>query len=449
MADKSIPELAEAEIVQTADLFVLQQDNTAKKLSGQTLINFLLNQIDGHGGIQNIQKTGTSGLVDTYRITFADSEFTVDFTVTNGKSITGISKTSSSGLTDTYTIRYNDSTTSEFTVTNGAKGNKGDNAYLWIKYANQKPSSGSSSMGDEPDDWIGVYSGTKSSAPTNPMEYKWFLFKGEKGNTGEAAILTSSEVRYQASSSGTIIPSESWQEAVPPVTPGQFLWTRVIIKFNSGSPITTYSVSRFGIDGTGAVSTVNGVSPDEGGNVELTAEQLGVLGLNGGTMSGPINMNGQQITGMNPPIGNDEPETKGHVSETYLSKTDAESTYLSKTDAESTYLTDEDVKSTYLSKSDAGNTYQKKILTQTNVTVQPASFTSDSTYSSAGYAYRASVAVSGANADMIPTVVFSPKDATSGNLAPVANPYVGGVYIYAKAKPSESVSILTIKLEVV
>ena len=447
MADKSISELVSATQVQSSDLFVLQQNNTAKKLDGQTLINFLLNQIDGHGGIQSIQKIQTSGLVDTYQIAFADSEYTVNFTVTNGKGITGISKTSTSGLTDTYTIRYNDSTTTTFTVTNGAKGDKGDNAYLWIKYASQKPTSSSSSMGDEPDDWIGIYSGNKSSAPSDPMEYKWSRTKGDKGNTGDPATLTESEVRYQTSTSGTIIPSGSWSEPVPPVNPGQFLWTRVVTTFNTGSPITQYSVSRFGIDGTGAVSTVNGVSPDEDGNVELTAEQLNVLGLNGGTMAGSINMNGQQITGLNPPIGDNEPETKGHVSETYLAKTDAANTYLAKTDASNTYLTKSDATNTYLSKADAQDTYQKKSVKETNITVQASAFSSNTTYSSAAYGYRAQVPVSGATSQMFPTVVFSPKDATSGNLAPVADPYNGGVYIYAKTKPSSSISILTVKLE--
>ena len=43
-----------------------------------------------------------------------------------GRGIKEIKKTSTSGLVDTYTIRFNDGTTSTFTVTNGAKGDKGD-----------------------------------------------------------------------------------------------------------------------------------------------------------------------------------------------------------------------------------------------------------------------------------------------------------------------------------
>lgn len=69
-------------------------------------------------GIVSIAKTETSGLVDTYTITFQD-ETTTTFEVTNGKGILSIEKTATQGLVDTYTITYNDNTTSTFTVTNG------------------------------------------------------------------------------------------------------------------------------------------------------------------------------------------------------------------------------------------------------------------------------------------------------------------------------------------
>ena len=71
--------------------------------------------------IASIEKTGTSGLVDTYTVTLTDGS-TTTFTVTNGKSISSIEKTGTSGLVDTYTITYNDGTTSTFTVTNGRNG---------------------------------------------------------------------------------------------------------------------------------------------------------------------------------------------------------------------------------------------------------------------------------------------------------------------------------------
>ena len=312
MADKSIGELIPATSVTPTDLFVLEQNNTAKKLTGQVLENWLVSFADGHGGIQSIEKQETSGLNDTYRITLADTT-TFDFVVTNGRSITGISKTSTGGLVDTYTISYNDDTTSTFTVTNGEKGDKGDNAYTWFKYASEKPTSSGSSMGDEPDNWLGVYSGNKSEPPTDPMEYTWSLIKGEKGQTGDPATIVTNKTEYQVSDSGTIIPSGIWSTSIPVVTPGKFLWARTTTQFNTGTPNYAYSISRFGIDGTGSVVTVNGVSPDEFGNVELTAEQLECLGLAGGTMTGPIHMSGQFIDGLNEPTNETEAARKGYV----------------------------------------------------------------------------------------------------------------------------------------
>ena len=274
MADKSIGELIAAQSVTPTDLFVLEQNGTAKKLTGQTLENWLVSFADGHGGIQSIEKLSTNILADTYRITLSDTT-TFDFVVNNGRGITGISKTSTSGLVDTYTISYNDGTTSQFTITNGAKGDKGDNAYIWIKYASQEPTESSHSMGDIPDDWIGIYFGNASTAPTNWQQYQWFEIKGEKGDTGNPATILSRSVTYQVGDSGTVVPSGPWLDDVPSVPQGKYLWTRTVVQFNTGDPITWYSVSYSGINGTGAVSTVAGVSPDETGNVSLTAENVG------------------------------------------------------------------------------------------------------------------------------------------------------------------------------
>lgn len=161
MADKTISELPRASTVTTTDLFVMEQAGQAKSLTGQVLINDLATALDGHGGIKSITlnddytltfvmaddtevqttsvrgatgakgdkgtdgraitsvaKISTSGLVDTYKISFSDNTST-NFTVTNGSSIKSIAKTGTSGLTDTYTVTLTDGTTSTFNVKNG------------------------------------------------------------------------------------------------------------------------------------------------------------------------------------------------------------------------------------------------------------------------------------------------------------------------------------------
>jgi hypothetical protein len=333
MADKAISELVAAEQITATDMFVLEQNGTPKKLTGQVLLNWLTAAADGHGGIASIQKLKTVGLADTYRITLADTT-TFDFVVNNGKGISAITKKSTSGLVDTYAITYTDGTSGSFTVTNGAKGDKGDAAYIWVKYASQKPTASSSSFGDVPDDWMGIYVGTSATAPTSYSSYKWYQIKGEKGDTGDPATLVSSKVTYQVGDSGTVIPSGSWSSSVPAVTPGRYLWTRQVLQFNTGSPITSYSVSRFGIDGSGAVSTVAGVAPDSNGNVPLTAADVKALPIAGGSMSGPIKMNGQPVSGLNAPTADDQAAPKSYVddSEQRAVKTASPYNYLDNSD---------------------------------------------------------------------------------------------------------------------
>ena len=76
---------------------------------------------DAGRGISSFTKISTSGLVDTWRMTYTDETYT-DVPVTNGRSVVSITKTGTSENVDTYTISYNDNTTSTFTVTNGQDG---------------------------------------------------------------------------------------------------------------------------------------------------------------------------------------------------------------------------------------------------------------------------------------------------------------------------------------
>ena len=194
MADKRIDELEEATSITGTDLFVLEQANTAKKLTGQTMTNFLLALANGHGGISAIAKTsstGTNPVVDTYTITFADN------------------------------------TTTTFQVTNGVKGDQGPRGYT--------------------------------------------------GNPGADITITSTSVQYQEWTSGTSYPTGTWLDNPPSIAQGNFLWTRTIVNYSDGGQTVAYSVARNGVDGSGAVSTVCGVSPDGFGNVALTPSDVGAL----------------------------------------------------------------------------------------------------------------------------------------------------------------------------
>lgn len=246
MADKAIGSLVQTSTIGLNDLLVLEQNNTAKSISGQNLVSQLATELDGHGGISSIAKTSSSG--------------------TNPK-------------VDTYTITYADASTATFTVTNGLKGDTGAQTYVWIRYANRNPIA-DSDMTSTPDDWIGIYSGTSSSAPAHYTSYDWYEYKGDKGDTGDPAELDDAEVVYQASASGTTVPTGAWSSSVPVVAQGNYLWTRTTLDFNSGLPVVSYSVARMGVDGTGTgtVQSVNSIQPDGNGDVDLSASDIPTSG---------------------------------------------------------------------------------------------------------------------------------------------------------------------------
>lgn len=83
--------------------------------------------------------------------------------------------------------------------------------------------------------------------------------------------ISSQETDYANSASGTTVPTSGWQPSQPVTPQGQFLWIRKILTWDNGQTTTLYSVSRMGIDGSGSVSSVNSLSPDANGNVDLGA----------------------------------------------------------------------------------------------------------------------------------------------------------------------------------
>lgn len=87
-------------------------------------------------------------------------------------------------------------------------------------------------------------------------------------------------------------------------------------------------------------------------------------------------------------------------------------------------------------------TEKMKRLQFSNVSVAVSTFVSDAT--SEAYPLRAAIALDGVLETMVPEVIFSLADAASGNFAPVAETYNGGIYIYAAEKPEAAVTIPTI-----
>lgn len=132
----------------------------------------------------------------------------------------------------------------------GTNGADGKTSYLHIKYSNDGGKTFTGNSGED----IGAYIGTcvdyAKDDPTSVGMYKWAKIKGEagakgdKGDTGASGKgVKSTAVTYQASSSGTTIPTGVWS-ATPPATSADkpYFWTRTIIIYTDNTTSTAYNV---------------------------------------------------------------------------------------------------------------------------------------------------------------------------------------------------------------
>ena len=83
---------------------------------------------------------------------------------------------------------------------------------------------------------------------------------GSPGKDGTSVTITSQAITYQASSSGTTVPTGTWVTNPPSVAKGQYLWTRTVVNYSDGKKTTAYSV---GYQGTNGQNGQNG-SPGRG-----------------------------------------------------------------------------------------------------------------------------------------------------------------------------------------
>ncbi len=103
-----------------------------------------------------------------------------------------------------------------------------------------------------------------------------------------------------------------------------------------------------------------------GGGVISDGSGSGSSWSGGFTMSGDIDMSGNEVIGLGDPSGDSSAASKKYVDDEVakvgggLDQATADNRYLQKTDASSTYETQTDAKNTCLSKTDATNTYLTK-----------------------------------------------------------------------------------------
>ncbi len=135
-------------------------------------------------------------------------------------------------------------------------GTNGNPGYAHIKYSTVEPTS-DDDMTDTPSAYIGIYAGTSATAPTTYTSYQWYPWKGIPGNNGTSAYL---HIRW-----GTSLTPETLL-----LTPDEYIGVAATNSATAPTDYTGYAWYQW--KGTpGDVSTVDGVSPDEAGNVALGA----------------------------------------------------------------------------------------------------------------------------------------------------------------------------------
>ena len=88
-----------------------------------------------------------------------------------------------------------------------------------------------------------------------------------QASDGKGVTIVSKYVKYAKHDSGTTAPKDGWQDSIPSITDGAFLWTWTHIEYSDGNVTDSYSVSRQGIDGKGIKSSTTDYKQMENTNI--------------------------------------------------------------------------------------------------------------------------------------------------------------------------------------
>lgn len=116
----------------------------------------------------------------------------------------------------------------------------------------------------------------------------------DRANSGEfdGRGVASTTVEYQASTSGTTVPTGTWSPTIPTVAQGSYLWTKTTTNYTSGTPTVGYSVARMGVNGAKGDKGDTGAQGPQGLKGETGSQ--GPQGLKGDT--GPKGADGKSPT---------------------------------------------------------------------------------------------------------------------------------------------------------
>ena len=79
-------------------------------------------------------------------------------------------------------------------------------------------------------------------------------YKGTNGTNGTSPTVSSTKNEYQQSTSGTTVPTGTWETTPPTATAGQYMWTKTTTTYSDNKTSVSYNVSKNGVNGSNGKS---------------------------------------------------------------------------------------------------------------------------------------------------------------------------------------------------
>lgn len=122
----------------------------------------------------------------------------------------------------------------------GEKGEDGKTPYFHTAYANNASGKDFSTSDATGRSWIGTYSDFEPLDSEDYRKYTWQVIRGIK----------STKDTYARSASGTVFPESGWQDDIPDVPAGEYLWKKTETTYTDDTKDSTFINTKMGEKGT-------------------------------------------------------------------------------------------------------------------------------------------------------------------------------------------------------
>ena len=111
--------------------------------------------------------------------------------------------------------------------------------------------------------YTGTYSDFNVEGSDSPKDYTWARSMGSDGIAGKDGVgISDTNITYAQNTSGTTAPTSGWQNTVPTLIKGQYLWTKTVWSYTDNTTEVGYTVSynaKDGNDGNDGIAGKDGV----------------------------------------------------------------------------------------------------------------------------------------------------------------------------------------------